>query len=146
MVLAIDTTIWPVAIPGCSWSLCPSVKRIWTPTWAVFSTGWTFWMLAAFYWLIDIRGWRAWSWPLVVVGMNSITMYCLSQLIKPWAGRTLKTHLATLDTAAGWENGLGFFLFSDQFVYAPIFERLAVLFLLWLACAWLYRHKIFVRI
>src|SRR5262249_46330309 len=48
---------------------CPSVKRIWTPSWAVFSTGWTLWMLAAFYWLIDIRGCRAWAFPFVVVGM-----------------------------------------------------------------------------
>ncbi|MFQ5732793.1 MAG: acyltransferase family protein, partial [Planctomycetaceae bacterium] len=70
--MAVDTTIWPVAIPGCDWSLCPIVKRIWTPSWAVFSAGWTFWMLAAFYWVIDVRGWKAWSFPLVVVGMNSI--------------------------------------------------------------------------
>ena len=146
VVLAIDTTIWPVSIPGFSWSLCPSVKRIWSPTWAVFSTGWTFWMLAAFYWSIDIRGWRAWSWPLVVVGMNSITMYCLSQLLKPWLGRTLKTHLTTLTGVGSEDSGLLFFLFSDKFVYAPIFERLAVLFLLWLVCLWLYRQKIFVRI
>src|SRR5262249_8620336 len=29
----------PFLEPG--WTLCPIVKRIWTPSWAVFSTGWT---------------------------------------------------------------------------------------------------------
>ena len=30
--MAIDTTIWPIAIAGCDWSLSPIVKRIWTPS------------------------------------------------------------------------------------------------------------------
>ena len=50
--------------------ICPSVKRIWTPSWALFSTGWVLWMLAGFYALIDIAGFRRLAWPLVVVGMN----------------------------------------------------------------------------
>lgn len=148
LVLPLDPTIWPWPLSklGFQWSLCPTVKRIWTPTWAVFSSGWTFWMLAAFYWVIDMRGWRRWSWPLVVVGMNSITMYVMSQLMRSWTKGSLKTHLATIDTWAGWERGLGYYLFDDAFAYAPICERTAVLFMLWLACVWLYRQKIFVRI
>src|SRR5207248_1301302 len=78
---------------GRDWTLCPIVKRIWTPSWAVFSTGWTLLMLAAFFWVIDIVGWRRWSLPLVVVGMNSIAMYCMSQLMKGWVARSLQTHL-----------------------------------------------------
>lgn len=38
--------------------VCPSVKRIWTPSWALFSTGWVLWMLAGFYALIDMAGFR----------------------------------------------------------------------------------------
>src|SRR5262249_32718686 len=58
-------------------TVCPIVKRIWTPTWAIFSAGWTFYMLAGFYWLIDLAAFRRWAFPLVVVGMNSIAMYCM---------------------------------------------------------------------
>lgn len=148
LVLPLDPTIWPWPLSklGFEWSLCPSVKRIWTPTWAVFSTGWTFWMLAAFYWVIDLRGWTRWSWPLVVVGMNSITIYVMSQLMRSWVGGSLKTHLATVDAWAGWEQGLVWHLFDPKFAYSPITQRVAVLFMLWLACVWLYRQKIFVRI
>lgn len=153
LVLPLDPTIWPWPLTklGIEWSLCPSVKRIWTPTWAVFSSGWTFWMLAAFYWVIDVRGWRRWSWPLVVVGMNSITMYVMSQLMRAWTKGSLKTHLATVDA---WiadrglvgDRGIRYFLFDEQFAYSPICERVVVLFMLWLACVWLYRQRIFVRI
>src|SRR5262249_53344071 len=54
---ALDTTV------------CPVVKRIWTPSWAVYSAGWACWILAAFYGLIDVAGWRRWAFPLVVVGV-----------------------------------------------------------------------------
>ena len=101
------TTIWPCAVvePGRRGSLCPAVKRIWTPTWAVFSGGWTLWILAAFYAVIDLWGWRRWAWPLAVVGVNSITMYCLSQLMRSFTKATLKTHLATVDQWANWDPG-----------------------------------------
>jgi predicted acyltransferase len=112
-------------------TVCPSVKRIWTPSWAIFSTGWTFYMLAAFYWVIDFEGYKRWAFPLVVVGTNSIAMYCMSQLMKPWLRQTWATHLG-----------------SEPFsgTYGPIWQSLAVLFALWLICLWLYRRKIFIRI
>src|SRR5262249_48702635 len=61
---------------------CPIVKRIWTPSWVLYSAGWTFWMLAGFFLVIDVWGWKGWALPFVVVGMNSIAMYCLAQLSK----------------------------------------------------------------
>jgi predicted acyltransferase len=126
-----------------TWTLCPIVKRIWTPSWTVFSTGWTLLMLAAFYWLIDMRGWRRWTFPLIVVGMNSIAMYCMSQLLKPWIRATLKKHLdapvrSLLNEDAKW----GIF----DGTYGPILESAAILLVLWLVCLWMYRRKIFIRI
>lgn len=148
IVLPLDTSIWPSLLQGkgATWSLCPTVKRIWTPTWAVFSSGWTFWILAAFYLVIDLWGWRRWAWPLAVVGVNSITMYCMSQLMRPFVKSALKTHSATWDQIAQWEHGLNYHLFDPQFAYSPIFERVAVLFVFWLICVWLYTQRIFVRI
>jgi predicted acyltransferase len=146
--LPIDTTLWPEGLRqlGAQWSLCPAVKRIWTPTWAVFSSGWTFAMLAAFHVVIDRWGYRRWSWPLVVVGVNSISMYCLSQLARPFTKATLKTHLATVDAWFPWDPGLVGVLFGEQCPFTPVFERLAVLFVLWCVCVWLWRQRIFVRI
>jgi predicted acyltransferase len=112
-------------------TVCPIVKRIWTPSWAVFSAGWTFAILAGFFWVIDVRSWKAWALPLVVVGMNSIAMYCMSQLLKTWTRRTLEVHLGR-----SWFTG----------PYGAILMSAAVLFVLWLFCLWLYRRKIFLRI
>ncbi len=144
--MAIDTTIWPISSDQLTWSLCPIVKRIWTPSWAVFSSGWTFWMLAMFYLVIDILGFRWWSFPLKVVGMNSIAMYCMSQLIKPWVGKSLKTHLTTVDAYLNIDPPITYYLFSEDYPYADMWQYAARLFVLWLICLWLYRQKIFIRI
>jgi predicted acyltransferase len=114
-----------------SLTVCPSIKRLWTPSWAIFSAGWAFYMLAAFYWIIDFEGHKRWAFPLVVVGMNSIAMYCMSQLMKPWVHQTLATHF-------GKEVFTG--------TYGPIWESLGTLAVFWLFCWWLYRRQFFIRI
>jgi predicted acyltransferase len=152
--MAIDTSIWPAKIPGCNWSFCPIVKRIWSPSWAVFSAGWTFWILGLLYWIIDVRRWKAWAFPLVVVGMNSIAMYCMAQLLKPWISKVLRIHLPNVDALLDPITVRFFnlhtvsydYLFSETFAYAPVWESLARVFVLWLICLWLYKRKIFLRI
>lgn len=144
--MACDTNIWPVQIAGVEWSVCPVVKRIWTPSWALFSTGWTLWMLAAFYWVIDIQGWKKWAFPLVVVGMNSIAIYCMSQMLGPWVNGMLKTHLTTLDQLLQLDKGITYYLFNAEHLYSPIWQSLGKVVTLWLACWWMFRQKIFVRI
>ena len=112
-------------------TVCPIVKRIWTPSWTLFSGGLVVWLLAAFYWVIDVIGYRKWAQFLIIVGMNSIAIYLMSQLMRPWVGDLLKTHL-------------GASLFSGA--YAPICRDGLTLFVFWLICWWMYRRKIFLRI
>ena len=121
--------------------ICPVVKRIWTPTWAVYSSGWTLLLLAAFYGVIDLKGYRRWAFPLVVVGMNSIAMYCMAQLLKPWVKKTLATHFGS-----GVFNGTYFGTEIFPAIYAPTAESVGVLFFLWLICWWMYRQKVFLRV
>lgn len=122
---------------GTAWDVsgfCPIVKRIWTPSFAIFSAGWALLLLALFYAVIDLAGHRRWAFPLVVAGMNSIALYCMSQLLKPWLRERLKLHL-----------GAGVFdLFGAR--YAPMVEASFILLLLWLAAWWMYRRKMFLRI
>jgi heparan-alpha-glucosaminide N-acetyltransferase len=157
--LAVDHTIWPERLMNIAddliwriagptsmtvtpeWSLCPIVKRIWTPSWAIFSTGWVLWMLAAFYWIIDVEGFRRWSFPLIVVGTNSIAAYCMSQLLKPWVRNTLKIHLGQ-----GIFEGTYFGVTLFDPVFAPIVESAAFLLFLWVVCWWLYSRRVFIRI
>jgi heparan-alpha-glucosaminide N-acetyltransferase len=114
--------------------VCPNVKRIWTPTFAIFSTGWTCLMLAAFYGIIELRGYRRWAYPLMVAGMNSIALYCMSMLMKPFVRERLKLHTRQ-DI---------FDVFGKT--YAPMVEMAAILMVLWLISFWMYRRKIFLRI
>src|SRR5690242_6407234 len=73
--------------------ICPVVKRIWTPSWTIFSGGICFLLLAAFCWLIETRGYRKWAFPLVVVGLNSIAAYLIAHLFEHFIAGSLHTHL-----------------------------------------------------
>jgi predicted acyltransferase len=58
--------------------LCPIVKSIWTPSWALFSSGVTILVLAALHQLCDMRAWRPLSLAFAVLGTNSILLYVLA--------------------------------------------------------------------
>ncbi len=148
--MGIDTTIWPVHFDKLTYSYAPIVKRIWTPSWAVFSAGWTFWFLALFYWVVDMRGHRWLGLPLAIVGMNSIVVYCINELIgneaggaDAWLPKMLKIHLTAFDAAA---HTALVKIFYGPGTGAPLYRHLAVLALVWLICLWLYRRRLFVRI
>ena len=112
----------------------PLVKRIWTPSWAIFSAGWAALFLALFYWMIDIRGWRGWTLPFLVVGMNSIAMYVIVHVAEGYTAESLRTHL-----------GKGTFQVFGT-LYEPILVGGASLLIFWLMLYWMYRRKIFVKI
>lgn len=114
--------------------ICPVVKRIWTPSWVLFSGGWCLLLLAGFYAVIDIANIKSWSFPLRVIGMNSIAAYCIAETLRNFTMGTLKTHL-----------GQDFFKFAGD-AYEPFFLGAAVLLVWWLVLYWMYRRKIFLRI
>jgi predicted acyltransferase len=123
---------------------CPIVKRIWTPSWALFSGGWCCLILAGLYAVIDVLRWRRWSYPLIVVGMNSIVMYYMSMSFKPWTARQLQTHLGKdiFKLKTYWIDASS--LINPA--YEPTVQAVMVGLMLWLVCFYLYRHKIFIRI
>ena len=121
--------------------MCPIVKRIWTPSWALFSGGWVIWMLAVFYLVFDVLPLKKLALPLVVVGMNSMVMYMMGQLIRPWvAKKIVKTHLSGV-----MESAFGANMLADD-MYGRLIYPTATFAILWLIALWLYRKKLFVRI
>ncbi|HEV3260809.1 MAG TPA: DUF5009 domain-containing protein [Gemmataceae bacterium] len=112
-------------------TVCPSVKRIWTPSWAVYSSGWTFLMLAGFFAVIDLAGFKRWAFPRVVVGMNSIAVYCMGMTLKGWIRGRLQAHV-------------GGHIFDG--IYGPMVQSVAVALVIWLVCLWMYRRKVFLRV
>jgi heparan-alpha-glucosaminide N-acetyltransferase len=114
--------------------LCPCVKRIWTPSWTLYSGGWCFFLLAAFYSIIDADGLASWSLPLRVVGANSIAAYLLAHGPDKFIADSLRLHLGT--------KWLG----QIDVVYQPLVMGGLVLLVQWLILYWLYRQKVHIRI
>jgi predicted acyltransferase len=114
--------------------LCPVVKRIWTPSWVLYSGGFCFLFLAAFYAVLDLLGVRFWAFPLEVIGMNSIAAYCMAALFEDFIASSLNIHL-----------GKRIFEILGE-PYVPLFHGAAVLLVLWLTLFWMNQHKLFLRI
>jgi len=121
---------WLLGVTG----LCPVVKRIWTPSFTLWSGGWCFLLLAGFYAVIDVRGRRPEAFPLIVIGTNSIAAYLMSWLFMRFVETSLATHL-----------GEGSFrVFGDA--YAPFVQGVLALTVVWLMLYWMYKRRIFLRI
>jgi heparan-alpha-glucosaminide N-acetyltransferase len=114
--------------------ICPVVKRIWTPSWTLFSGGWCFLLLAAFYAMVDLARWRPLFFPLIVIGMNSIAAYCIAHLFEGLVGDALKRHLP-----------IGTFAVFGQ-AYERFLLGVGILLVFWLILLWMHRRRIFLRV
>ena len=61
----------------------PVIKKLWTSSFVLLAAGWSVLLLALFFWLVEIRGWRRWTLPWVWIGMNPITLYVMAALLNP---------------------------------------------------------------
>jgi predicted acyltransferase len=67
---------------GLAWSLVfPLNKALWTSSYVWFTAGAAAVFLALCYALIDVKGWKAWSRPFVILGRNAIALFVLSGLL-----------------------------------------------------------------
>lgn len=122
-------------------TICPIVKRIWTPSWVLFSGGYVIAMLAMFYLLFDILPLRILAFPLVVVGTNSILIYMLGQTVTGWVReQVVRVHFSGFIEQVFGPKAL------DPQWYGPLTLPTATFVVYWLFLLWLYRQKIFLRI
>jgi len=108
----------------------PVVKRLWTASFSFLGAAWVIAAMAALYWVIDVRGRKRWTFPFVVLGMNSIFVYGFWQLLGGWLDRGLVT----------FTRRFGFLGAAGE-----IPHRLVVLGVMWGLCYWLYRRRIFLK-
>jgi len=114
----------------------PIIKRICTGSFVLVSGGWALLTLALFYWIVDIKGAKKWTWFFTVVGMNPIFIYLFMETAgKQW----MVDFSASFFTDALVRLGAGESL-------ALFFNSLVVLALAWGLCYWLYKRKIFFKI
>jgi len=116
---------------GWLWGFAfPIIKHIWTSSMVLWSGGWCLLLLALFYWVIDVLGYRRWAFFFTVIGMNAIVAYMAPDIIPfPHISNTL---------FAGLAKHLGMF---GNFLVAC-----GAVGVLWVGLYYLYRKQTFVRI
>ncbi len=114
--------------------ICPNVKRIWTPTWVLFSGGWCFLLLSLFYFLVEIKGKNSWFEFLKIIGVNSIAAYVIAHTLVYFIADNLPVHLGKNYAQIFGEN------------YEHLVSGALVLFLEWLVLWWMYKKRIFIKI
>ena len=133
---------------GWSWSLLfPLNKSLWTSSYVLYTSGLALLTLASCYYLIDVKGYKKWSWPFVVFGVNALALFVFSGIMARLLGM-----IRLAGPEEGKEISLQQWIFGNLFLSwaSPINASLvyAVCFILfWLFLMWLlYRKKIFVKV
>ncbi|HOH28963.1 MAG TPA: DUF5009 domain-containing protein [Candidatus Hydrogenedentes bacterium] len=114
---------------GWLWGLhFPIIKHLWTSSMVLWAGGWSFLLLAFFYLVVDIAGWKRWAYPFMVIGANAITAYMLVHIID------FEKFSKALTFLEGHSDGALMIVAAVAFL------------LLWLFLWFLYKRKIFLRV
>ena len=134
-------------IGGLVWDLqFPINKSLWTSSFVLYTGGWATLLFALCYWLIDINGYKRFTKPFVVYGVNAITVFFLSGLM-PRIMNMIK-----VDLPDGTSVGSQTWLYNTYLVphFSPINASLtyAILFILfWYLILWImYKRNIIIKV
>lgn len=117
---------------GLLWNfLFPINKHLWSSSFILLTSGLAFLLLAAFYWIIDVKGLRKWSFFFRVIGMNSLVMYLGYRFINFNESSRLLFSGVYGHAAEAWHG---------------VFNVLGGLLIAWLLLYFLYRKKVFVKV
>lgn len=123
----------------------PINKKLWTSSYVVFTTGWALLLLAACYYLIEVRAKRRWGKPFEIMGLNAIFVFVASVLL---IKIMVKTKIGIGDKAPNiytWINQHLFVSWLGEMNGALLFAILTVLF--WLLVLYvMYRQRWFVKV
>ena len=131
---------------GLVWGLAfPINKSLWTSSYVLYTGGWACLVLALFYWIIDVQGYKRFTAPFVAYGVNAIVVYFFSQLM----ARSMNMYKVTL---AGQQVSFKDSIYRSYFQswLSPYAASLAFgmsLVLFWFCILWvLYRRKIIIKV
>ena len=78
-LLAVGLVLLAAGLVCNTW--LPINKKLWTDSFTLFMGGLDFVLFAGCLWIVDGRGWRRAVRPLVIMGMNAIVIYLLSEFL-----------------------------------------------------------------
>jgi len=107
----------------------PIIKACWTGSFNLLTGGIGFILMTLFYWIIDVKGWKKWSFFFRVIGMNSIFIYLLTDMADP---------MRISNYLFGWTELLGGF--------GEIMSISGSILLVWLLLYYMYKKNIFLRV
>jgi predicted acyltransferase len=124
----------------------PINKPIWSSSYAVMTGGQAMVGLALCYWFIDVKGYKKWTEPFVVYGVNAITVFFMSGIIARTLGLFHVT-MASGDTVTvqRWI----FLTFFDSWmstINASLAYSIMWVFLWYLILLFMYRKKIIIKV
>jgi predicted acyltransferase len=137
---------WALGLLGLAWSLVlPINKNLWTSSYAVFMSGLAAACLGVLLWIVDGKGWKAWSAPFRWLGSNALFLFVASDVV------TILLIWIKLEGADGKRRSL------YGTIYKSVFDRFtdprlsSLLFALAYCALWtavaalLYRKRIFIK-
>ncbi len=113
---------------------CPINKALWSPSFVLVVGAYSTILFLAFYLVIDVLGFAKWSFPLKVIGMNSITIYMAQPIIDARHAN---------DYLFGWTWRC---LPNDWGNLKALFVCLGYILVCWLFLFFLYRKKTFLKV
>jgi len=117
---------------GFLWGfLFPINKLLWSSSYVLIAGGWSLMLLGIFYWVIDVKGYRKWAFPFLVIGANAIATYAIRPFIK---FSDIASRIAGGNVAAVFGN------------YRSLWLSAITYLLIWLVVYWLYKKKIFIKL
>lgn len=117
--------------------ITPIIKRISTSSFVLASGGWVLIMLAATYWLVDVKKQMKYAWICTVIGMNAIFIYIFFETVgMQWVNGTIAIFTGSLIHSL---TGLSIKI-------TTLLSALSALVAEWALCYWLYKHKIFFKL
>jgi predicted acyltransferase len=131
-------------ILGLLWNLWfPINKKMWTSSFVLYAAGWSLLILAAFWFLVQVRNYRRGTWPLLVFGTNAIAAYVISEVMADCLGHVrVGPHSNVLHwTAEHIAALMPAFPALGSLAYSLLYVLVC-----WLIVLPLYRKKIFIRI
>jgi predicted acyltransferase len=124
----------------------PVNKSLWTSSYVVLTAGMALQLLAICYWLVDIKGYRAWAKPFIIFGVNALALFVFSGLLARLMG------LIKIPRGDGPSLALQPYIYKTLFASwaAPLDASLlyAIVYIFfWLLLMWLlYRKNIFIKV